>query len=429
MTENLDEEWDEEDEDLPEPDPPELATVPSRRRQRLERAERNAAARLALASPEPWPDSVDGAKLLDMLVVAIRTHVVMSDGAAVAIALWVLHAHALDAFPISPRLALTSPEKRSGKTTLLDVLASLVPRPLPTANATAPAIFRAIELFAPTLLVDECDTFLRRNDELRGVLNSGHRRATAYVLRIGGRNHTPVHFPTWSATVLAMIGRLPETLADRSIEVRLVRRRGDEPIQRFSLAHAEQFAQILRMAARWAADHIGALRNADPEIPQALGDRAADNWRPLLAIAGEVGGEWPECARAAAICLAFAGAGDGSALECLLADIRFVFGEVVQGHGEFFTAGADPVHDRDRIRSRDLAEALAAIEGRRWAEWGNKRQPITANAVARLLQPIGIAPATLRFSRHDNDGGTRSVTDRGYLPGQFTEAFSRYLPQ
>src|ERR1700680_2582553 len=125
------------------------------RAQRLERAQRKGAARLALASPEPWPDAVNGGELLDQLAASIRAHVVMPDAAAGAIALWVLHAHCLNAFAISPRLAITSAEKRSGKTTLLDLVASLVPRPLPTANATSPAIFRSIELFAPTLLIDE----------------------------------------------------------------------------------------------------------------------------------------------------------------------------------------------------------------------------------------------------------------------------------
>ena len=100
----------------------------------------------------------------------------LEDGAAEAIALWVLHTHALEAFLISPRLAITSVVMRSGKTTLLDVLSRLVRSPLTTVNATAGGLFRLVEAFQPTLLIDEADTFLTKNSDLRGILNSGYRR-------------------------------------------------------------------------------------------------------------------------------------------------------------------------------------------------------------------------------------------------------------
>jgi putative DNA primase/helicase len=204
---------------------------------------------LSLPNLEPWPEPVDGAELLTDLAAAVRAHVFMEDGGAEAVALWTLHAHALDAFGISPRLAITSAEKRCGKTTLLDVLGCLVPRPLPTANATAPSIFRTIEACVPTLLIDEADTFLKRNEELRGILNSGHRKATAKVLRLVGDQHEPRHFRTWAATAIAMIGRLRGTLADRSIEIRLRRRLRSEAVTRFRADRASNLAELARKAA------------------------------------------------------------------------------------------------------------------------------------------------------------------------------------
>ena len=327
---------------------------------------------LVLPSPEPWHEPVDGAKLLTGLAETFRRYVVMEDGAAEALALWTVHAHALDAFVFSPRLAITSAEKRCGKTTLLDVLGCLVPRPLPTANATAPAIFRSIELLGPTLLIDEADTFLRSSDELRGVLNSGHRRATASVIRLVGDDHRPCQFHTWAATAIAMIGGLPDTLADRSIEIRLRRRLPGEPVSRFRADRASDLAQLGRMAARWARDHRGALRNADPPVTRGLNDRAADNWTPLLAIADLAGGEWPERARRAIASMALAkGDEAGSLGELLLADIRQAFAEIGQRHtGDEFTA-------LDRIRSSDLARILGEMEGRPWAEWGPRQLPLT----------------------------------------------------
>ena len=58
---------------------------------------------------------------------------VLSEGAAEALALWTLHTHAHDAARISPILAVTSPQKRCGKTKTLDVLGPLVRRPLPAS--------------------------------------------------------------------------------------------------------------------------------------------------------------------------------------------------------------------------------------------------------------------------------------------------------
>lgn len=112
---------------------------------------------LDLPTPEPWPDRVDGAALLSEMTAAIRKYVIMEAGCAEAVALWTLHAHALDAFQVSPRLGITSPEKRCGKTTALDVVQSLAPRPLSTSNTSAAAIFRTIEAAQPTLLIDEAD--------------------------------------------------------------------------------------------------------------------------------------------------------------------------------------------------------------------------------------------------------------------------------
>ena len=150
-------------------------------------------------------------------------------GAAEATAVWIVHTHAIDAFPISPRLGVTSAVMRCGKTTLLDVLSGLVRRPMATVNTTAAGVYRLVDMMAPTLLIDEADTFLNKNVALRGILNSGHRRNSAHVFRAGRL------YSTWAPAAIAMIGRLPGTLDDRSIPIRLQRRRKDEVIATFRL--------------------------------------------------------------------------------------------------------------------------------------------------------------------------------------------------
>ena len=352
---------------------------------------------LSLPEPQPWPRAVNGAELLDELAANIRRHVVMHDRAADTAALWAVHTFLVDCFGISPRLAITSPEKRCGKTTALDVLSRLVSRPLPTANASASAIFRVIELKCPTLLIDEADTFLPENEELRGILNSGHRQGGS-VVRTVGEEFEPRSFSTYTPCAIALIGSLPSTLADRSVSIKLQRRRWDEPIEPLRFDRTEHLDQLARKAARWAADNAERLRHADPEMPADVFNRMADNWRPLLAIADAAAGEWPMRARQA---IQRTADGEQSIGELLLADIHAIFAK----------------RDVDRVTSADLVEALIAIEGRAWAEW-KAGKPISPNGIARLLARFAIAPETIRV----NDR-----TPKGYRRSQFEDAFERYL--
>ena len=219
---------------------------------------------LSLPEPQPWHEPIDGGELLRGLSAAIRRHVVMPDHVADAAAMWVVHTYIVDCFGISPRLAITSPEKSCGKTTLLDVLSRLVWRPLSTANATAAAIFRVVEMLRPTLLIDEADTFLRDNEELRGVLNSGHRHGGS-VLRTVGDDHEPRPFATYSACAIALIGKLPATLADRSITAELRRRLASEAVEPLRHDRTTHLDTLARKAARWASDNADRVRGADPD--------------------------------------------------------------------------------------------------------------------------------------------------------------------
>ena len=348
---------------------------------------------------EPWASPVDGAELLTETCAAIRQYLVLPSGSAETLALWAVHTHAFKYFGYTPRLAITSPEKNCGKTTTLDVLAELVARPLPTSNATVAVVFRAVEMAAPTLLIDEADTFLKENDELRGILNSGNRKG-GQVARTVGDDHQPRQFSTWAPAAIAMIGRLPDTLEDRSVTVRLRRRKPTERVKRFRSERADELRQLARKIARWVSDNRDALEASDPDTG-SLSNRAADNWRPLFAIAARAGGEWSVGVRAIAEA-AEAAKQDQSIRVMLLSDIRDVL------------AGRPRV---GRIGSADLAAELGAIEGRPWAEWKHGKA-ITATRLARLLAPFCVSPATRR------DG---SDTFKGYLLADFNEAFAVYL--
>jgi hypothetical protein len=356
---------------------------------------------VSLPEPEAWPTAVAGDALLSDIAATIRQHVILPDHAADASAVWVLHTYLLAQTDISPRLAITSPEKGCGKTTLLDLLSCLVWRALAAANATAAAIFRVVEMQQPTILIDEADTFLPNNEELRGILNSGHRRSGS-VLRTVGDNHEPRQFATYSACAIALIGKLPATLADRSITIELRRRRSDEAIEPLRLDRCDHLLKVARQAARWARDKAAHVRSVEPLMPTGAFNRVADNWRALLAIADAAGGEWPKRGRAALEAMTGAAMDDQSAGVLVLADI----------HAIFESRGVD------RLSSADAIGVLATMEDRPWGEWRGGK-PLTAHGLARLLAPFHIAPVSIRMG---------DKTPKGYLRAAFTEAWSRYLP-
>jgi Protein of unknown function (DUF3631)/CHC2 zinc finger len=257
---------------------------------------------IAFDEIQPWDAPVNGRELLDAIADVTGDYVVMSELARVRVTLWTLHAHLKNCFLFSPRLAIRSPTKRCGKTTLLDVIGHLVPRPLMAANVTPSVVFRVIEGHGPTLLIDEADTIIHKqdNDELRAILNAGHRRG-GVVLRNVGDDHEPRAFNVFGPCVVALIGELPGTLADRSITVDLKRRLASETIEPLRLDRTERLDLLARQAARWCADHAEAVRTADPTMPNGIFNRDSDNWKSLLSIATIAGGSWPERARQAAV--------------------------------------------------------------------------------------------------------------------------------
>ena len=309
---------------------------------------------------EPWADVVPSAELLTGIRREFEKYIVLPPGAGDALSLWVLHAWTIDAGDISPFLVLASPTKRCGKTSVLIVLCYLTPRYELTSNISASALFRYVEEERPTLLIDEADSFLKADEAMRGILNSGHTRAAAYVIRSVETNgdHKPKRFSAWTPKAIAAIGELADTLRDRAVILQLQRKPKTAKVARLRKRDCDEFALMRRKAKRWAADNFDRLRDPDPEIPDVLDDRAADNWRPLLPIADLAGDAWPRRAREAACLLSGEGHDATSIGVELLADIQRAFG------------------DEPALRSVDLVARLNADPERPWVEWQNGK-PLT----------------------------------------------------
>lgn len=356
-----------------------------------------------LADPEPWPDEVDGAALLEELSACITRYVVLPTGADVAVALWIVHTCLIDEVFISPILGIASPVKRCGKSTLLMLSQALCHRSALASNISPAALFRTIEKYKPTLLIDEAETFLTHNADLRGILNAGHSKKTAKVHRTVGDHHEPRSFSTFCPKAIALIGQLPGTLEDRAIVIPMRRRARGEEIAEFRQDRIDAEVEPLRRRTmRWANDHRKAIAESEPQMPTTLNDRARDNWRPLIAIADAAGGEWPDIAREVAQLFATDDESDRADGIALLSDIR----DTVQ------------TSTRDKISSSELVSRLIQRLDRPWAAY-KRGKALTEAQLARILKPFGIRPKKIRT-------GDKAV--QGYEVQWFDDAFRRYLP-
>jgi Protein of unknown function (DUF3631) len=344
--------------------------------------------------------------VLDLVLRLIELHVAVTSEECMGIALWVLHTYVFDRFAITPRLALLSPVRGCGKTTLLVLLELLTAQPYRSDNITAAAVYhRLARRPHTTLLIDEGDNLgLLRNSPLRAVFNSGHRRGGTISRFIGGWD---TDFNVFSPLAVTAIGSLPLPLLHRSLVTHMQRHApGGIQLQRLDEADTS-FPAAREEIKKWAATCSLAC---DPEMPSSLYNRTADNWRPLLAIADNLG--HGEAARAAAIALC-SNRPDEDPGVVLLGDIRTVF--LVRGI--------------DRGTSEVLVEELLALGHGFWHDCRgphDDRPPrkLTQGEMARLLRNFEIRPRTV-WQKNRRPGDKSS---RGYYRDQFEAAWRAYCP-
>jgi Protein of unknown function (DUF3631)/Domain of unknown function (DUF3854) len=358
--------------------------------------------------PEPWPYPISGKMLLDDLAGLVDKHIVVDDHGKVAIALWTVLAYLVDVVNIMPNLAITSPEKRCGKSTLLELLMRLVRRPMPGVMLSPATVFRAIEKWHPTLLVDEADGLLKNargddNIELRSVINSGHTRAFAFVPRCEGDNHEVRNFSTWSPKAIALIGRMPDSMADRSIHIEMKRKAKTDLIAKLRETAPGVFEELRQKICRFVIDNSDAIKGVTPSFPSGLNDRAEDNWSPLFAIAEVAGGNWKDLAWKAAVALS----GDHDSTDnfktILLRALKQDFEDEKQNH------------DKGMLFTSDICSHLNADDEAPWQCYKNQMTP---ELLARRLRDHKI-----KSERIIIDG----IRHRGLHWRDLKPVFDRYL--
>jgi hypothetical protein len=354
-----------------------------------------------MVPPIPDPVAVDGAQLLDQIRAALRRYVVLPSAyVEIAVTLWIAATHAAPALYHFPRLVIRSPEKRCGKTRLLDIVSALCRLPVPTANISSAVLYRVMGGKDPrTLLIDEADVIwgtkkaAEANDDLRGLVNSGFERERP-TLRYNAATREVEELETFGFVALAGIGSLPDTITDRAVNAVMRRRAAGEKVYPYrSRRDGGKLGELRDRVHDWIAGNFDAIDKAEPELP--VDDRAADVWESLVIIADLAGGNWPALARAAAVELSREHDQDDTdandAIK-LLADIRSVF------------VGAS-------LPSKQLVNLLRGLEDSPWGEYD-----LTTVGLAAKLRNYKIKP------RPDKTGRVR-----GYRLEDFADAFSRYL--
>lgn len=365
-----------------------------------------------------WGDAgtaSDGEQLLDDLREYLTRFVAFpSPEAADAIAAWIVHCHALDAFDTTPRLALLSPEPGSGKTRVLEVIEPIVPNGMPTFNASAAVLFRSMTMEdehgdtrRPTVLLDEADTIFgprasKDHEDLRGFINAGYRRgANAQRVAMVGKRAEIETFPAFAAVAIAGLDDLPDTVMTRSIVIRMRRRSSDEVVSPYRRrTYATEAAALHERCNRWGGSHYEALSHVIDDLPEGIEDRAADIWEPLILIGDTAGPSWSKRIRAAAQSIVGQSRSTGETLGIrLLADLRAVFGS------------------DEHLASTTILERLNGLDD---APWGDLRgRPLDARGLSQRLRKYGVTSKSVRV-----DG----VTVKGYDRGDLADPWKRYLP-
>ncbi|MGW0703913.1 DUF3631 domain-containing protein [Streptomyces sp. NPDC002867] len=362
-------------------------------------------------------DPIDGAALLDKVEAFHRRfNVFPTEAAYVAVALWDAHAHLLDCFDSTPRIAFLSPEPGSGKTRALEIVETLVPQPMTAVNASAAALFRSVSggNGKPTILFDEIDTVFGPkagdNEELRGFLNAGHRRTGVTYRCIGdGGQQTVQAFPSYCAVAVAGLGSLPDTILSRSVIIRMRRRARNEKVEPFrARIHEAEGHKLRDRLAAWAEQARGFVMGSWPDMPDGVTDRPADVWEPLLAIADAVGGDWPDRARVACVTLVTASKANdkGSLGVRLLTDLR-----------DHVMVGID------RLPTVAILDRLNALDDAPWADLNGK--PLDNRRLSRMLAEYMTADNEPIASRNIKSAG--SVL-KGYYAADLWDAWARYCP-
>lgn len=355
---------------------------------------------------EPYTSRVNGDELAHEILHIVKSHIVCNDAVAIAITLWIFFSWCIDVAYIAPIAWINAPEKRCGKTQLATLMGRMSKRSIMASNVSQSALFRTIERYKPTFVIDEADSFFHGDMDLKNIINCGFSRDNPYVWRCVGDNHEPIPFDVFGAKIISGIGKLPSTVMDRSISLTLRRALPTEKRQRVKDIPKATTETIKAKLARWADDNMDRVATSKPKLPETIYNREFDTWEILFQIANTLGDDWLKLVTNACLAITQTDSKEPSENEELLSDIKAIF----------------ELQAVDSMATRDLLTALIGADSdgltKRWAT-SNKGQPMTDRQLAKRLKDFEI-----KSSKINKPNETQK---RGYYLADFADAFKRYL--
>lgn len=353
-----------------------------------------------VAEIEPYHEPVTHDEIYTALYSLVHEHMAIDEPLKVAFVLWVIFTYLTDISDFAPIAWITAPERQCGKSTLLGLFERVVNKPMAFNNITQAVLYRVMEQFKPTLLIDEIDTSLKDKNELLGIVNAGYSRHASNVPRINQDKGGIVEkFDVFGAKVFSGIGEMKGTFASRAIRFELRRKTNSDKVKRFNKRTLpyETTNELQRKVKRWAVDNRQAVQAVQTPLLQ-INDRDFDNWEILLQIATVLG----VYDKALQACLTLCNRKDEPSLnEMLLSDIREVF-------------------TTERIKSVDLLARLNADDEKCWSTFKNG-SPMDIYQLATKLRKFGITSKGMRVAGEQG-------TVKGYERADFVKVWANYLP-
>ena len=357
----------------------------------------------------PWDGEVKAAEVLDGICATLARFVWMKPSYYRAVALWIVLSYLHDAVDILPILTITSPDQECGKTTLLKMVFNLCNRPVSASNISAAAIYRIIGEDCPCLTLDEADSYMQEDEAMRGIINSGHERQMAFVIRVINDKGNVGRFPTWCPKAIAMIGLPRRTILSRSIHIRIERKDKGTKLEKLRRKHYAQFEDLRRKIAKLANDIRERVKGF--ETDDQLGNRTGDNWDPLLAIASAAGEDWLAEAVTAAERISGKDAHDAKSFNKYLLES---LGRIIAARRE-----AELIEPETRffLRTQDLLTELNQDDEAPLKE--RAKDELSANKLRNVLVSYGVKPIQVRT-------GQESKPVRGYWSDDLERIIKHY---
>lgn len=351
-----------------------------------------------VAEIEPYHEPVTHDEIYTALYSLVHEHMAIDEPLKVAFVLWVIFTYLTDISDFAPIAWITAPERQCGKSTLLGLFERVVNKPMAFNNITQAVLYRVMEQFKPTLLIDEIDTSLKDKNELLGIVNAGYSRHASNVPRMNQDKGGIVEkFDVFGAKVFSGIGEMKGTFASRAIRFELRRKTNSDKVKRFNKRTLpyETTNEIQSKVKRWAVDNRQAVQAVQTPLLQ-INDRDFDNWEILLQIATVLG----VYDKALQACLIICNRKDEPSLnETLLSDIRDIF-------------------NVERMSSTDLLEKLNFDSEKCWQTLNNG-SPLTSHQLAKKLKGFGIVSKNMRIN---------SIQVKGFDKADFVKTWAQYLP-